>query len=98
MQASISSPNPGLRPLQRALLDNPDISNNQNSEKHEHLGEAEPRQLSIDDGPWEKKNRFHVEDHKKNRDHVITNRVALPGIRIGIDPAFIGHQLADSTA
>src|SRR6267142_6702825 len=99
MQASNPSPRAGhgrrlqLRPVEGAFLDNPDVSNNQNTKKHQHLDESKYRQLLVKDSPREKENGLDIEDYKQNSDHVITDRISLPRIGIGIDAAFVGRQL-----
>src|ERR1043166_7849738 len=39
-----------LRPVERALLNNPDVSDDQDTEKHQHLDEAEQGKLLEKDG------------------------------------------------
>ena len=34
-------PTQGSRPVERALLDNPNVSDDQDTEKHQHLGQSE---------------------------------------------------------
>src|SRR5436309_595220 len=81
-------------PVQRAFLDDPNVSNNQNTKKNHHLGEAEKRETTIDDGPREKENRLNVKNYKQDRDNVVPDGVALSGIGVRIDAAFIRHQFA----
>src|SRR5690349_11719945 len=83
-----------LRPIQSALFNDPDVSNYQNSKKHEHLDEAKQSQLLIKDGPGKQKNGFDVEDDKQDCNHVITDRIPLARIGVRIDAAFVRHQLA----
>src|SRR5215510_6872120 len=64
-------PPAGSGPIQRALLNDPNVPYDQNTKKHEHLGQAEQRELPVDDGPREKKNSFNVENDEKNRNDVI---------------------------
>src|SRR3954464_9009859 len=40
-----------LGPIQGAFLDNPNISDDQDAEEHEHFHETEKRQLPVNDGP-----------------------------------------------
>src|SRR6266849_2387110 len=82
-----------LRPIQCAFFNNPDVSNNQNSKKHQHLDESKQSQLLIKDSPRKQKNGLDVEDDKENRNNVIANRIALTRIRVWIDTALVGHQL-----
>src|SRR5262249_41218614 len=81
-------------PIQRALLNDPNVPYDQNTKKHEHFGQAEQRELPVDDGPREKKNSFNVENDEKNRDYVIADCVTLTRIRIRIDAELIWHELA----
>src|SRR5690348_4060801 len=83
-----------LRPIEGALLDNPNVSNYQNTKKHEHLGEPEQSELAVNDGPWEKENGFNVEDDKQNRHNVVADCVSLSRIRVRIDAAFVRRQFA----
>src|SRR3954465_11997656 len=64
-----------LRPVQGAFLDNPNISDDQDAEKHEHFHQPEKRELPIDDGPREQEYRLDIEDHEKNGNDVVTDGI-----------------------
>ena len=83
-----------LRPIQGALLYDPNITNDQDSEKDQHFNQAEQTELAVNDGPGKEKNRLHIEDYEKDRHHVVTGRVALPSIGIRIDAALVRGELA----
>src|SRR2546428_10569193 len=84
-------------PIECAFLNNPDVSYDQDTKKHQHLSQSEEREFSVDDGPGEKKNSFNVENDKKNRDHVIADCVTLPGVGIRIHAAFVRSEFAPTT-
>ena len=58
-----------------------------------------PNQPSVPvaDCPGEQENRFHVEDHEKDRDDVEAHRVAAARIRCRLDAALVGLQLGRRT-
>src|SRR5207249_5536290 len=85
IQAGIQSPE--LRPIQGALLYDPNITNDQNSEKDQHFNQAEQVKLPVDDGPGEQENGLNVKDHEQNRHHIVADCIALPRIGVGIDAA-----------
>src|SRR5438105_4029381 len=70
-----------LSPIQCALLDNPDVPHDQNAEKNKHLHESEQHQAGslkrrpVDDGPGKEKDGLDIEDYKKDRHDVVTDRV-----------------------
>src|SRR5262245_14406319 len=72
------------RPIQGALLNNPNISHDQNTKKYEHFGEPEQREFPVNNGPGKKEDGFNVEDDEQDGDNVITDRVTLAGIGIGV--------------
>src|SRR5438105_2868510 len=88
------SPQPHSSPVERALLNNPNISNDQNTEEHQHFDKSEEGELLENDGPRKKKNRLHIEDHEQDRDNVIADRVALARIGFRIHAAFVRGELA----
>src|SRR5688572_25881448 len=91
IQAGISVS--GSRPVEGALLNNPNVSDDQNTEKHEHLDQTEQRELFVNDCPGKQEHSFHIENDKQNRDDVVTDRIAFAGIRLRIHTALVRRQL-----
>src|SRR5262249_32994737 len=82
-----------LGPVQCAFLNDPNVSYDQNTKKHEHLGESEQRELPVNDGPREKKNSLNIENYEKNRDDVVADREALRRIRMRLGAALERKEL-----
>src|SRR3954462_6383752 len=97
MQASVNSPGAGLCPVQRTLLNNPNVSDDQNAEKYQHFRQTKQSELPIYDRPGKQEDGLDIENHEQNGDDVVANRITLPRIGIRIDAALIRHQFPFST-
>src|SRR5688572_26258141 len=95
IQAGISFS--GSRPVEGALLNNPNIADDQNAEEHQHLDQAEQRELFVNNRPRKQENSLNIKDDEQNSHDVVTDRIPLARIRIRIDAAFIWRQLPFST-
>lgn len=82
-----------LDPLQRTLLPNPDITNDQDSQKNQHLEQPEQSERLELHRPGEQKDRLHIEYHEQNGNDVEPHRVSTSRIVDRINTALIGHQL-----
>src|SRR5213079_3700348 len=78
---------------QRALLPNPDVTDDQDHEENQNLNQPEHAKRLELHSPGKKENRLHVEDNKKNGNDVKPDRVASASGIDRIDAAFVGHQL-----
>src|SRR5215831_4205002 len=82
-----------LYPFERALLPDPDVTDDQDGEEDQHLKKTEQSERFELYGPGEEEDRFHVEHHKENGDDVETHRISSARVVHGIDAALVGHQL-----
>src|SRR5260370_26401642 len=84
---------PELHPVERSLLPEPYVADDEDAEKDQHLDQSEAAEGPELNGPWKQENRFHVEDHEQYGDDVITHGVASARAVVGIDAALVGHEL-----
>src|SRR5215469_11430337 len=89
--------------VQRALLVEPDVANQENPEKNKHREQGKSGKVLYDPGtekdrPGKQKDGFHVENHKKHGDDVKARGVAPASRAFRDDAAFIGLQFCWSTA
>src|SRR5262245_27594714 len=66
----INLPLQNLGPVEGAFLDDPDVSNDQDAEEHDHLEKAKKRELPVNDGPGEQENGIHIKNHEENSNDV----------------------------
>src|SRR5581483_6030008 len=78
-----------LHPFQSAFFIYPDVSDNQDGKKHNHLDQPEKAQHFELNRPREEENGFYVEDHKQDGDDVVAHRVAAARFHLRINAAFI---------
>jgi hypothetical protein len=83
-----------LHPLQRTFFPDPDVADDQDRDEDQHLEQAEQTEGLELHRPGKEEDRFHVEHDEKNRDDVITHRVAAARIVDGINAALVRHQFS----
>src|ERR1700757_5072470 len=81
-----------LHPLERTFFPNPDIANDQNAEKDQHLNQPEQAEGFELHRPGKQEDGFHVEDHKEDGHNIETDGVAAPGMVYRINTALIRHE------
>src|SRR3989338_1490769 len=79
-------------PIKRALLVEPEIADEQDAEKDQHLHQAEQTQLVVLHRPGKEEDCLHVEDDEQDGDDVKAHPEAAPGVALRRNPALIGLQ------
>jgi len=79
-------------PLQRALLPDPDVTDDQNTEEDQHLQQSEQSKELELYRPRKEKDGLHVEDNEQDGDNVVANGVASAGPVDWINTAFVRKQ------
>src|SRR6266851_2217071 len=90
--------NYGSHPLKSALFVQPQIPDEQDSEKHDHRNQSEQPLVRRDppfvqNRPGNEEHRLHVENHKQHRHDVKPHRIPSARIALRRDSALIGLQL-----
>src|SRR5215468_10160332 len=82
-----------LHPFERAFFPDPDVAHDQDAEEDQHLNEPENSQRLELHRPGKQEDRFDVKNDKQDGDDVVTDGVASAGVVVGIDAAFVRHEL-----
>src|SRR5690242_5231326 len=82
------------RPLQRALFVQPHVSDQQNSEEHEHRNERKKPHMchhpaAVQNRPRNQKHRLHVKHHKQHGDNVKPHRISSAGAALRGNATFV---------
>jgi len=81
-----------LGPIQSAPLPNPNVSQDQDAQKNQHLHQPEQAEDPELNRPGKQEDGLHVEDDEQDGDDVEANRVTAPGIRFRVDAALVGLE------
>ena len=86
-----------------ALFVEPDVSDEEDTEKNEHGGQGERGKMlrepgAKQDGPGKKKDGFHIEDHEEHANDVEAGGVTAASGGFREDAAFVGLKFSGAAA
>src|SRR6266850_337603 len=96
--SSLSTHHFVLGPFQCAFAPRVIVTNYQNTDEDKHLNQRKFCEGKIvaheNDGPWQQKDRLHVEDQKQHGDDIVTNRESRMRVRSRIDATLVWPHLS----